>query len=134
MPYSFKLTATIPASPEAVYEAWLDSAAHSAMTGGKAEVSDRIGAPFTAWDGYIQGRNIELVPGKRIVQSWRTAEFSDEDPDSIITIALEPVAGGTLLTLEHAGAPDEQTGYEDGGWNDNYFAPMKAYFEKKSGR
>jgi uncharacterized protein YndB with AHSA1/START domain len=131
MPYSFKLVSTIPASPEAVYDAWLDSAGHSKMTGAKAKASNKVGAAFTAWDGYIHGKNIELVPGKRIVQSWRTSEFTDADPDSTITITLAPAKGGSMLTLDHANVPDDQKSYEEGGWEDNYFAPMKEYFSAR---
>jgi uncharacterized protein YndB with AHSA1/START domain len=132
VPYSFKLAATIPASPEAVYDAWLDSTGHSNMTGAKATASDKVGAAFTAWDGYISGKNLELVRAKRIVQSWRTTEFSAGDPDSTITVTLTPAKGGTEVTLEHSGVPDgeEHKGYEEGGWADNYFKPMKAYFVK----
>ena len=130
MPYGFTLTSAIPAAPEAVYDAWLDSVGHSKMTGAKAKTSDKVGAAFIAWDGYINGKNIELVRGKRIVQSWRTSQFADGDADSTLTITLAPAKGGTALTLEHANVPDgeEHRGYENGGWEDNYFAPMKRYF------
>jgi uncharacterized protein YndB with AHSA1/START domain len=131
MPYSFTLTTTIPASPQEVYEAWLDSLAHSEMTGGSATMSGEVGAEVSAWDNYIIGRNIELVPGERIVQSWRTSEFEDEHEDSIITLTLEPVEEGTLLTLEHSNVPDEQRSYEEGGWQENYFEPMVAYFSER---
>jgi activator of HSP90 ATPase len=128
MTYDFELSCTIPATPEATYEAWLDSAAHSAMTGGEAEASNKIGAPHSAWDGYITGENVELAPGTRIVQKWRTSEFAADDPDSTIIIALTPVKTGTKLTLTHRGVPNGQTSYEKHGWRDHYFKPMKAYF------
>lgn len=128
MPYTFTLTTTIPASPEEIYQAWLDSLAHSEMTGGAAQMSEQIGAEVSAWDGYIRGRNLELVPGERIVQSWRTSEFADEHGDSVITILLQEADEGTLLTLEHSNVPDEQRSYEETGWQENYFEPMVAYF------
>jgi uncharacterized protein YndB with AHSA1/START domain len=136
MTYDFKLSCTLPASPEAVYDAWLDSAAHSAMTGATAKVEKRVGGAHTAWDGYIAGKTLELVPAKRIIQSWRTTQFTGADPDSTITVELAPTRTGTRLTLTHSGVPDGQTSYEDGGWQDNYFSPMKAYFgrEKSRGR
>ena len=109
MPYDFKLTAIVPASPQEIYDAWLDSFAHSEMTGSQAMLSDEIGAEIYAWDGYITGRNLELVPGERIVQSWRTTEFGDEHEDSIITLTLEGVDGGTLLTLVHSNVPVSYT-------------------------
>jgi uncharacterized protein YndB with AHSA1/START domain len=134
MPYTFTLTATIPASPEEIYQAWLDSIGHSEMTGGEAEMSDQVGAEVSAWDGYISGRNLELVPGERIVQSWRTSEFGDEHEDSVVTVVLQEVGGGTLLTLEHSNVPDEQRSYVEDGWQSNYFEPMVAYFsERKEG-
>lgn len=128
MPYTFTLTSIIPASAQEIYDAWLDSLAHSAMTGGAATMSDEIGAEVSAWDGYISGRNLELVPGERIVQSWRTTRFTDEHEDSIITVMLEDADDGTLLTLVHSNVPDEQRTYEEGGWESNYFEPMKVYF------
>ncbi len=128
MPYTFTLTATIPASPEEIYEAWLDSLGHSEMTGGEANMSDEVGAEVSAWDGYISGRNLELIPAERIVQSWRTTEFADEHEDSVISIVLTEIGGSTLLTLEHSNVPDNQRSYEEGGWQSNYFEPMVAYF------
>jgi uncharacterized protein YndB with AHSA1/START domain len=67
------------------------------MTRSEASVSDEVGAELSAWDGYITGRNLELVPGERIVQSWRTTEFTDEHEDSIITLTLEEVDVSTYL-------------------------------------
>jgi uncharacterized protein YndB with AHSA1/START domain len=128
MPYSYTLSTVIPASPVEIYQAWLDSIAHSEMTGGEAIMSDEVGADVSAWDGYITGRNLELVPGERIVQSWRTTEFEDEHTDSIVTILLRETEDGTLLTLEHSNVPDEYKSYEEGGWQSNYFEPMAVYF------
>jgi activator of HSP90 ATPase len=129
--YDFELSCTIPATPEAIHEAWLNSAAHSEMTGGEAVASNKLGAPHSAWDGYITGKNVELVPGVRIVQTWRTSEFAADDPDSTITVALTPVKTGTKLTLTHRGVPDGQTSYEEEGWREYYFEPMKAYFSAR---
>jgi activator of HSP90 ATPase len=128
MTYDFKLSCTFPASPEAVYDAWLDSAKHSAMTGAGAKITKRVGGAYSAWDGYITGKTVELIPAKRIVQTWRTTQFAGDDPDSTITVELAPTKTGARLMLTHSGVPDGQTSYEKGGWQDNYFAPMKAYF------
>ncbi len=128
MPYTYTLTSFIPATPAQIYAAWLDSLAHTDMTGGKASMSDEVGADVSAWDGYITGRNLDLVPGKRIVQSWRTSRFTDAHADSIVTLTLRAAVSGTVLTLEHSNVPDDQRNYEDGGWEDNYFQPMKEYF------
>ena len=130
MPYSYTVSTVIPASPAEIYDAWLDSIAHSEMTGGEAIMSDEVGAEVSAWDGYITGRILELVPGGRIVQSWRTVEFDEQIEDSIVTILLQETKDGTL-SLEHSNVPDEHKSYEEGGWQSNYFEPMVAYFGDK---
>jgi len=128
--YRFKLIHVFPASPKVIYDTWLSSRGHTAMTGGKAKVSAKLGGRYTAWDGYVSGRNLALEPGKRIVQSWRTTEFTDADKDSKITVTLTPVKVGTRLTLVHNSVPDGHTSYENGGWQDFYFKPMEKYFGK----
>lgn len=131
MPYDYSLTALIPASARDIYNAWLDSLAHSEMTGGQANISSEPGGAFSAWDGYISGRNLELVPGERIVQAWRTTKFDEDHEDSIVTITLEDRDDGALLTLSHSNVPDSHLGYEQGGWHTHYFEPMIAYFTGK---
>lgn len=128
MALRFTLSALIPATPREIYDAWLDGRRHGAMTGAPARASARKGGRFSAWDGYITGRNLDLEPGRRIVQSWRTSEFAEGDADSEIELLLTPVKTGTRLTLRHRNVPEGHTGYRDGGWREFYFEPMKAYF------
>jgi uncharacterized protein YndB with AHSA1/START domain len=128
MGYSYTLTALIPASPRDIYDTWLDSRGHSAMTGGKAMQSAKVGATINAWDDYITGKNLHLEPGKRIVQTWRTTQFTNAHGDSVITVTLTRIPGGTRLTLNHANVPDDQTSYEESGWKEHYFTPMQRYF------
>lgn len=131
MVYKFTVATVLPATPQAVYDAWLDSKAHGAMTGAKATASPEVGARYTATDDYIWGTNLELVPGEKIVQSWRSTDFASGDQDSLITVMLKAVPEGTELTLHHSDIPDSQadTGYVE-GWRDYYFTPMLAYFTK----
>ena len=129
MAFEFSVADVIPASPQQIYDAWLDSRGHAAMTGGQpARISAKTGVDFTVWNGYITGRNLTLEPGRRIVQSWRTTKFTKEDVDSRIEVLLEPVAGGTKVTVRHTNVPDGHTSYRDGGWQKSYFEPMKRYF------
>ena len=131
MSFDFSVSDIIPAEPRAIYDAWLEGAAHAAMTGGMvAAASDKLGGSFTVWDGYITGRNLELEPGRRILQSWRTTRFAPTDADSRIEVLLEPVKEGTRVTVRHTNVPDGHTSYRDGGWQKSYFDPMKKYFSK----
>jgi activator of HSP90 ATPase len=124
------VTAILPASPEDIYNAWLSSEGHSQMTGSPAVVEPGVGGVFTAWDGYIRGKTLELEPYHRIVQVWRTSEFPDGSPGSRVEILLEEDPNGTKITLVHTDIPDGQgDGYKQ-GWEDFYFPPMRAYFSK----
>jgi activator of HSP90 ATPase len=128
MAFSFTLTDVVPATPQQVYDAWLDSRGHSKMTGSKAKAAGAEGALFSAWGGYIKGRNLTREPGRPIVQSWRTTKFARKDPDSQIEVLLDTLDGGTRLTLHHTNVPDGHTGYQKGRWQEHYFEPMKRYF------
>jgi activator of HSP90 ATPase len=128
MQTSFRLKTKLPAKPAAVYRAWLSAAGHSAMTGAEATASDKEGGSFTAWDGYITGRNLTLKPEWCIVQAWRTSQFSESDPDSRLELCIHPSGVGSELLLIHTNIPpDQAAGYET-GWVDHYFEPMKKYF------
>jgi len=128
---SVKVSAVIPASAKEIYSAWLSVKGHSAMTGSAAKGTPRVGCSFTAWDGYIEGKNLELVPPSLIVQAWRTSDFPDAAADSRLEIALSEAKGGTRITLTHTDIPAGQAkGYKQ-GWIDFYFKPMKEYFSKK---
>ena len=128
MAYEFKLKVTLSASCREVYDAWLSSEEHSAMTGGMAHIDPTVGGSFDAWDGYISGKTIELDPGRRIRQTWRTLHFAPDDPDSTIDLLLEPDGDSVLLTLTHSNVPDGQTSYEESGWRQYYFEPMQRRF------
>lgn len=98
------------------------------MTGGEAQCSDIVGGRFSAWDGYISGTNESLTPNQEIVQRWRTIEFADTDPSSLLTIRLTPYALGCQLILIHTEIPENQPDYEQ-GWREHYFEPMASYFK-----
>ncbi len=125
---NIRLTTTLPATPKDVYDAWLSSLGHTAMTGAPATSEAQVGGKHTAWDGYISGQHVELDPGRRILQTWRTTEFPTSAPDSLLEIVLTRIADGTHLTLIQTGIPDGQGEQYHEGWQDHYFAPMRAHF------
>jgi len=127
MKTTFQLKTEFPVSAQIIYDAWLDSTTHSEMTGGEANCSNLIGDSFTAWDGYISGKNIKLQNGLLIIQSWRTTEFNAKDEDSILTIQLKDTQDGCELILIHENIPEGQSNYET-GWQEHYFEPMGSHF------
>lgn len=124
----FTLTETFNASAEKIYKAWLSTNGHTEITGSPAKVDGVVKGAFTAWDGYIWGTFLELEENKKIVQAWRTSEFSDDADDSHVEILLKEKDGKTTLTLIHSNMPEDQVdGYKQ-GWEDFYFKPMREFF------
>jgi uncharacterized protein YndB with AHSA1/START domain len=124
----------LAAKPKAVYDAWMSTAGHTAMTGGGAEVEPEVGGRFTAWDGYITGTTKALEKNRRIVQTWRTTQFAKRAPDSRLEIVLRPHAGKTQLTLRHTNlSPGDGAKYTI-GWYEHYLRPMVAHFERLAGK
>jgi len=124
----------LPALPKEVYDALLDSKKQSEFTGSKATGKARVGAKFTAWDGYISGKNLEFEKGKRIVQEWVTTEWPEGYPPSRLEFTFKEIDGKTELTMVHSDIPTEQEEELKQGWMDYYWKPLKTYFEKRKGK
>ncbi len=120
---------SLPVAPRQLYDAWLDAKEHSAFTGGHASCEAKVGGRFSAWDGYIEGENVELELGSKIVQTWRTSDFEDDDADSRLELRFEEDGAGTKLVLRHTELPAGGSKKYREGWKQHYFAPMKQYFE-----
>lgn len=117
-------------SSHEVYDALMDSKKHSQFTGGKAVISQKVGGKFTAYDGYIEGKNTELKPNKKIVQSWRASDWP-EGHFSTATYTLTEKAGKTILKFNQKNVPVEQCEEIKQGWIDFYWQPLKKMFNKK---
>ena len=123
-------TVTFDASPHDVYEALMDSEKHSQFTGAAASISREVGGSITAYDGYISGINIQLIPDTRIVQSWRgNDEGWPPGHHSTATFTFEKAESGTRLTFVQSGVPEGTFDDIDQGWKDHYWAKMKPFLE-----
>ena len=70
-----------------------------------------------------QARNVQLVPGKRVVQAWRSGAW----PAGVYSTArfeLEEAGQGTKLTFDQSGYPDNAQDMLAGGWSEMYWAPI----------
>jgi uncharacterized protein YndB with AHSA1/START domain len=118
----------IDATPEAVYRALMTTKGHEAFTGAAARISPRVGGRFEAWGGYIHGRNLVLVPARKIVQAWRpTQEDWPMDYYSKVTFRLSPSRGGTRIGFTHSGVLAQHAGHLSSGWKESYWTPLQVY-------
>jgi len=128
----FELKIELNASPDVVYNAYLNSNEHTAMTGGEAKITPIVGAEFSAWDEYILGKNMELIPNQYIKQSWRTSDFPFLQHYSIVEINLQSLPNNrTLFKLKHSELEEKDIHYKQ-GWIEFYFEPMELYFNHRN--
>jgi activator of HSP90 ATPase len=120
-----KQTVLFAASPHDVYELLMDSKKHAAFTGAAARISRRLGGKISAYDGYISGKNLELVADEKIVQAWHGADWP-EGHESLVTFQLQPKGEKCQLVFTHKGIPEDKFNSIKQGWIDYYWNPMKA--------
>jgi activator of HSP90 ATPase len=127
---TIKQTEYIPGvKPQEVYDALVDPRKHAEFTGAKATGQAKVGAKFTAWDGYITGKHLQLEPGKRLVQEWSTTEWPTGAQPSRLEWTFVRKSDGTEVTLLHSEVPSDQAESYRQGWIDYYWEPLKQYFE-----
>ncbi|MEP0518825.1 MAG: SRPBCC domain-containing protein [Hyphomicrobiales bacterium] len=116
------------ADPIDVYRAFMDEKTHSAFTGGTSHIDPNEGGLVTMHDGQIVARNIELEPGRKIVQAWRVAPW-DDGVYTMLRMKFEVENDGTRVTLDQTGCPEEMVDHLAEGWEARYWTPLRTYFE-----
>ena len=116
----------IKASPQRIYDALTDAKQFSAFTNDSAEIDRVAGGAFSCFGGRISGRNVELVPGQRIVQAWRAGHWPP-GVYSIVRFELQDLGGDTKLVFDHSGFPADNRGHLETGWHKMYWEPLKTY-------
>lgn len=125
-PYGARLRQTVffqNATPQQVYDMLMDSKQHAAFSDSAARISQKVGGTFSAYDGYAEGKNLELQPGKRIVQAWRGSDWP-KGVFSTATFTFSKVPQGTKLTFLQTGVPEKYFADVKRGWIDYYWKPM----------
>ncbi len=118
---------TIKAPVKKVWAALTEPKEIALWGGGPAKMSERVGANFSLWGGDIWGKNIKVVPEKKLVQEWYGGKWPGP---SILTILLSEKKGITEIKITHNDIPPEEFDDIAEGWDSYYFGPMKEYLEK----
>jgi activator of HSP90 ATPase len=124
------------ASPQELFEMYVDSKKHSAATGGRAKIGGKVGAAFTAWNGQLRGKKLLIVPNHFVMRAWRSTHWPASDPDSLLLLAFKEAPGGGQVELLHVNVPEHDHLGVTKGWKQYYWQPWKKYIaaQKKKKR
>ena len=126
MKKTIKKVYNISATIDQVWNALVDPITIDRWGGGPSKMNNVVGSDFELWNGDIFGRNIEVIPKRKLVQEW----FGGDWPKaSIVTFKLKEDENGTILELEHVEVPDDEIDDIDQGWDDYYIGPLKKMLE-----
>jgi activator of HSP90 ATPase len=114
------------ANPQRLCDLLLDSKLFAAFTGMPAEIDRKPGGAFKTFGGLVEGRNVEILPGQRIVQAWRPANW-DPGIYSIVRFELKPQGAETIVVLDHTGFPEGKYDSLNSGWPLRYWDPLRKY-------
>jgi len=118
----------VPASPAEVYDALTKAKTFCAFTGGApAEIDARAGGAISLFGGRVTGLNVELEPNVRVVQAWRAGNWGPGE-HSLVRFELKPEGAGTLIMFDQSGHPPSAADHLASGWEQMYWAPMRAHF------
>jgi activator of HSP90 ATPase len=126
-----KQTVTLPAPAMALYRMYLNPKTHAAITGAKVVVAARRGSKFSAFGGLLQGRTLDAVPGRLIVQAWRSANFRKQDVDSTLILRFIPMGRKGRIELTHVNVPVQDHRGVTNGWKKYYWRPWRKYLARR---
>lgn len=123
---TIRQTYHINASAEKVWHALVDAKAIDNWGGGPAKMNSKKNAEFSLWGGDIHGKNIEVIPEKKLVQEWMSGSW---DKYSKVTFILNGKESKTHVELIHEDVPDKEVIEIEDGWKQYYMEPLKEWVE-----
>jgi len=127
---TIKQTFVIKATPQRIFEALTTIADIKKWSGAGAKFEAKVDGQYTMWDGWVKGTVQELIPGKKLAQTWEPSDWEPQNEASVATFTLSEKGGGTEVQFEQTNVPDKQYKSTDDGWRDFYLGAIKEYLEK----
>ena len=133
MPRNVIIAASLPATPDKLFDMYLDAEAHAAFTGFPVTIAARAGAPFCAFNDMLSGTMLHVAPKRLIVQTWRSANWPGAAIDSVLALSFWPEKEGARIELVHINVPEEDFAGVSQGWEKYYWTPWRAYLTRRGG-
>jgi activator of HSP90 ATPase len=126
-----KQSVVLPAPAKKLYAMYLNARQHAAITGSAVQIGARPGSKFRAFGGALSGRILQTVPGKLIVQAWRSTAFHKGDGDSTLILRFVPQGRSGRIELTHVNVPAHDYRGVNTGWPAYYWGPWRKLLNKR---
>ncbi len=130
MPRTIHLAVALPATPDELFDMYLDPDRHAAITGEPVSIGAQAGTEFSAFDGALHGRILQVVPKRLIVQSWRASHWKARDIDSTLILTFWPQWRNARIELVHVNVADHDFAGVSEGWELYYWTPWREYLKQ----
>jgi activator of HSP90 ATPase len=117
---TIKHSYTLNATPTQVYGALTDPKVIEQWSGAPAQMETTSNGAFSLFGGQVTGTNLEIVPDKKLVQSWPS--------NTKVTLTLKGNGQETVVDLLHEDIPDSEEAKFEQGWKEYYFGPLQKMF------
>ncbi|KAG1463108.1 hypothetical protein G6F56_005363 [Rhizopus delemar] len=114
-------------SAQELYETLMDTQRAMVWTRGPVRLTKEVGSQFELFGGNVTGEILELVPGQKIVQSWRLKSWP-AGHFSKVTLTFEQGSESVDLKVEQTGVPVGEEELTRTNWSGYYWRAIKASF------
>jgi activator of HSP90 ATPase len=114
-------------NPDQLFDTLTDQSRLSAITGGPCKYEKNIGGEVVLLDGAVNGVIKELIPGKRLVETWRFKDWPQNHFSELI-LKFEAVGSGTKIILLQKNVPSSEQTRALEGWERFFWSRIKNIF------
>lgn len=120
-------TTEFQTSAHELYETLTDIQRAQVWTRGPVQLSKEVGSKFEFFGGNVSGEMLELVPDKKIVQTWRLRSWP-AGHFSKVTLEFDQGSDCVTLKMHQTGIPVGEEELTRTNWSGYYWRAIKGSF------
>ncbi|KAI9329652.1 activator of Hsp90 ATPase [Pilaira anomala] len=124
---SLSETTEFQTSAHELYETLTDVQRAQVWTRGPVKLSKEVGTKFELFGGNVSGEILELVPDKKIVQTWRLRSWP-AGHFSKVTLEFDQGSDSVTLKMHQTGIPVGEEELTRTNWSGYYWRAIKGSF------